>query len=676
MIEGNARWIAYLVISAMLGILVAVRSTKYPRRQDVVKFLIVISAVIPLSVGSLFRRWTGVGHEGANFLDQSLSPAWLELVFATIIVLSYSILRGFRLTSSSGVLLVIAQTALLVLSLFNTRIGDAILTRPGHIVTFLCCVFLLGFLTSRMFVSGTFLSGKNLSRSTLIVLVALALAMSMRIDGLQTPGSWFHVGYFTGVIQTIQNGGILLWDTPSQYGFANMLLASIVPASTAERSFLIFQALAMMLVYVVVLLMMRKTLPTRQWALLGAVFLILLYLTDPAMHGPQPYPSTSAVRFGPSLICLAMFSGLNDLLESRRRRWFVATFLAVACLWSFESAFYTALILSAWVLGHLLNSTDRRPRVFSVAKLLSSWFGSLILFSIAYSLWVFSATGELPSWQYLAIFPREYAKGFGALPTDLFGSIWIFLLAMLCCALPIARSRSREWPTLFASVGALVGWLSYYIGRSHSSNVLNMIPLVFAAVVFAATGVSNESQGNSASDSEVINNLRLLAPVFLVAVGAVIVSTVVSSPQLPTIVSNARPLPLEAIYDPDSESPEELNELLRSIPLQRLPIAYQGNLAMLPRLAPDVAEYFDLEATWLPLPIRLLEPPIPVEIRRVVLDRFSRREKRSGYFIWHKGNSLPGYGEEWLEDLQASFSCTKAGESDNWQVLLCRLHKS
>lgn len=676
MVEGNARWIMYLAVLVVVGLLVAMRRTKSEQPQEAARLVFVTAAILLFAVGSLFRRWGGVGHEGAAYVDQLLNPMWPEATIAAVMILSYSILRGLNLRSLFGALIVILQTALLVTSLFNTRIGDGVLARPRQLVIFLCVVFLIGILVSRILISRRNQSEKTLSRLVFMILIMSTVALSTRIDGLQTYGSWFHVGYFTGVLQTVQSGGILLWDTPSQYGFANMLLASLIPASTPEQSFLYFQALMLSLVYSVVLWVMRRTLPTLVWMSLGAIFLLLLHLTDPALHGPQPFPSTSAVRFGPSLICLAVLSAIKNPLATRSYRRFIPVLLAVACLWSFESAFYTASIVSAWILGHILESTDRKRSSLAVLRLLTTWTALLLALMATYSLWTYLAVSEWPSWQYFAIFPREYAKGFGSLPTDVFGAIWVFFLAMLSCILPISRSRSNEWPTLFASVGALCGWLSYYVGRSHSSNILNMLPLVFAAVVFAMVGMFDCRLRGVSLEVRGAESMRLMAPVFLIVVGAVSVAAVVSNPSLPQTVSRVRPLPFEAIYDPDSAAPDELNQLLRAVNLERLPVAYQGNLAMLPRLAPDVAAQLDLEGTWLPLPIRLLEIPIPVETRRVIVNRFAGRAQRSGYFVWHKGNSLLGYGEEWLNDLQAKFECEAVGASNNWQVFLCQLRNS
>ncbi|MGI9043930.1 MAG: hypothetical protein ACR2GK_07360, partial [Gemmatimonadaceae bacterium] len=52
---------------------------------------------------------------------------------------------------------------------------------------------------------------------------------------------YYHWGFFIGPIEQLRQGGTLLWDTPSQYGFLSILIPALLPGS-AWQSFWFFQS--------------------------------------------------------------------------------------------------------------------------------------------------------------------------------------------------------------------------------------------------------------------------------------------------------------------------------------------------------------------------------------------------------------------------------------------------
>ena len=96
---------------------------------------------------------------------------------------------------------------------------------------------------------GTLVDEKLLRKYSAGLLLTVAVLLSLRIDAVESiSGSYFHVSYFSGVVQTIRSGGMLLWDTPSQYGYLNLVLASWIPVADSRTAFLIFQAFLLIVV--------------------------------------------------------------------------------------------------------------------------------------------------------------------------------------------------------------------------------------------------------------------------------------------------------------------------------------------------------------------------------------------------------------------------------------------
>jgi hypothetical protein len=278
---------------------------------------------------------------------------------------------------------------------------------------------------------------------------------------------------------------------------------------------------------------------------------------------------------------------------------------------------------------------------------------------------------EFPTWKWFYLAAVEFAAGFGQLPTDLWGAGWLILIAILGCLLLVANAIDSEQASGFASVGALLGWLTYYVGRSHSSNIIAMLPLIFVAVAIPMLKhITNYSKCQSPSLHELRKSMSVSLAV-LVVLSGVIVAEVITSPLLPTVVARARPLPLQAVYEPAASFPDSLENLLVSVELKRIPVAYQGHMGMLPRLPNSLKEQLASQDTWLPLPLGLLEQPIPESVRSQMLERRFRRRPTSGYFVWHKSMSELGRAELWLDEISKTHDCRVIAEDVDWQVSEC-----
>jgi hypothetical protein len=96
----------------------------------------------------------------------------------------------------------------------------------------------------------------------------------------------------------------------------------------------------------------------------------------------------------------------------------------------------------------------------------------------------------LPDWRGYYEYATAYTGGFGAIPIDPAGNVWMPFLVF--CSLLVAGlytfKRGVKDPHLPAIVAALAGiWAvsSYFVSRSHPNNIINLTPVYCMAVAIA-----------------------------------------------------------------------------------------------------------------------------------------------------------------------------------------------
>jgi len=198
-----------------------------------------------------------------------------------------------------------------------------------------------------------------------------------------------------------------------------------------------------------------------------------------------------------------------------------------------------------------------------------------------------------------------------------------------------------------------------------------MLPLIFVAMVIPTLKIASNyptRQNHSVPELKKFISIPLAV---IVVLSGVVAAEVMANPLLPAVVARARPIPLQAVYEPAASFPNSLEQLLMSAELKRIPVAYQGYMGMLPQLPDSLRNRVDSEGTWLPLPLGLLEEPIPESVRSEMLERRFKRDPMSGYFIWHKSMSHPGRAELWLAEISKTHDCKVIAEDVDWQVSEC-----
>ncbi len=682
-----SRWFPILFILAVSILLIFEKNLKsiskvhsiFFRIGELLKYifplLLIYSASLPGITGKIVRNRTG-------------------LFFTVLIVLIvlYSqrtqIRHSFKISDFSHRFWVMYPVAIVAASMLTTRTSAILL---GTIKDSLFVSFPI-FVAAFILILNAFryenliktVSRQKVIFSSLCIFI-FSIWFSFRIDSMNNiPGSYFHVGYYSEVVKTLNSGGTLLWDTPSQYGFLNILFLSIFPFEDSRQSVYMGQSILMLLtVTSVIYLFYRLMKSTRFFLLASLFFLLIFFFADPELIGPQPYPSSSAMRFAPSILFLVIL--LMNLLGNRKqnfsyqRLYFpIFTGIYIGALWSAEALLYALSITGFVLFGLLAIWIGEEGFTLRVFLKRFSWFFLWILASLL-GAWLTAAiytllrVGEFPDLQMHIMFASKYSQGFGSVPLQIANPAWIIGLVIslaLFVFLKSSRIENNQSVTISISalVGGLTGWLTYYLGRAVPDNFIAEYPLVvfcLLVLVYISYYLLDGSKGATVLKL----NTWAIAATFI---GIILASTVSQPRFIGTVLS------IQSLNNPVAASTVQANtkmvDLLSEIPVNsKESLVFEGWAGALPGLPDNLKNRLDTNKVWLPSPLGLLEDPIPFEIRSQTLNRFVNRNLSSGYLVSANKESFPERHTQLLSFLKTKYECKTVGSNDEYTLDFCRI---
>ena len=318
-----------------------------------------------------------------------------------------------------------------------------------------------------------------------IPLAVLVIAAGLKAMVLNALKDTHHWGYYLGPVHSVMEGGQLLWDTPSQYGFLSILTivatAKAFSIQAMDSMCLVVAAFELAAIIVTFCLFRFRL---RLGTLFSAAAAALVHLCFPgwilSLAGPIAYPSTSALRFLPSFISLLAF---EYAVRTRRPLyvWSSGLLLSIACLWSPESCLYTVGPVSLFVAFSFLISPSISFFASTPIRICMLAVGMMGFFLGAYTL-AYSNVIDIEGFYEYA---RSYTNDFGLLPVTL--DAWTgFLVTLLAIFYFCAReqfSRGLEGATQGVIFFAYAMTLSsYFVARSHYQNILNITPWLLSAL--------------------------------------------------------------------------------------------------------------------------------------------------------------------------------------------------
>ena len=292
----------------------------------------------------------------------------------------------------------------------------------------------------------------------------------------------FHYSWYLGPINSIINGGVLLKDTVSQYGFLNLeiikFFSNLINLKT-ELTLVIFIVFFLVIFFFLFYrnLLNELNLP-RFFLIIFISFLVFANFSFSGVNGATFIPSSSVFRFLPSII---FFLYLNKFELSKINKIenliFLNFFLLISLLWSFESFVFT-IFSSFGSLFFCLFFNFKQSKIFFKKKF---FFFIFINFLV---LVLFSYNKEI-------LFFYEYSFNFISSSSAIQFSMNSYELVFFSffCFIYLIWRDSLEFKDLEITFKNTVWFLlsisisTYFLIRSHPNNLFNILPFLTFCII-------------------------------------------------------------------------------------------------------------------------------------------------------------------------------------------------
>ncbi len=508
--------------------------------------------------------------------------------------------------------------------------------------------------------------------------LAVFATVSFRQDFFGEIGSRHHWSFFVGPAELVRQGGWLLWDVPSQYGFLSTLAIAAMPFRSVWTSMYVLDAV-LIFASASILYFTLRALRLGRFSLLvsGTATLVCVFLMPgayPGLTGPQYFPSVGALRFiwVESILLVLLLDYAN-----RRRRSVIATAVAgslvwiAGVLWSAESAIYVSVIWlpSLFALTLLrddgatvrerLRSLTRQRNLLALGMPLIFLLVAVVSIQLTYTI----ALGHGPDYFAYYEFGLSYGRGFGVYPIYALGAVWMLVLAFAVCASAVVtaiasrRAAFRALPILYASTATVWVTASYFVSRSADSNVTNVFTPLWLALAIVLFALGREG---SLEAEEWRVRLALSAPLVVA-----ITLTLGNQLGMQALIQKLRGgysanIPgLMATFPPNAVA-----LLDRAGVTSRSPLVYDGDTVApeWPGAGPDSVP----GPLWLPANPTIMLTVIPEARKLTYFSRFTARRPMPGWYLRARSPTNT------CENLDPQFVTGRSYETDDFDLSWCR----
>jgi len=463
-----------------------------------------------------------------------------------------------------------------------------------------------------------------LSRAITVAIIAAFVLESLRVDRLEPVKFFHHWGVYVGSLQQMRQGGWLLWDTPAQYGFLNMMFLWLLPFRSFWSSLYLANSFFIGLEGICLFFFLWRTWPTLQGSLAAfSLVFFPIYLLTGGMEtgiGPSSMPSSGGFRFIWVVVTVAYLSLMDSkktgsFLKSHGINVTVNAVFVVSMLWSAESFFYCGLAWLAFFWGKWL--TENEPRVVIIKQIMSK-VGSLLfvvaLISVGYKV----TFGHFPDWFMFVEYVFGFGTGFGSRPMKFPGPGLCFLYFPFILAVVLSgwvRTLRSSLGPILAAFSAFWGCATYYVVRGLPECAVDIVPVLLLAGVGIIHSVERFPNIKS-------HLLLWFSPLCF----SLCLCIFLCKPLLPSYLkglSHASFFNVERVIPPVSEETRTLLQHIPDIDMARI-VSWQDN-----NLPGRMGDHL-LENTWLPLAPLALAGPL--------------RNERKGVFFQRRLSNLSGCG--------------------------------
>tara|TARA_A100001234_G_scaffold220756_2_gene234500 strand:- start:4168 stop:6741 length:2574 start_codon:yes stop_codon:yes gene_type:complete len=456
-----------------------------------------------------------------------------------------------------------------------------------------------------------------------IVVLVISYAFAFRTDYIFLEEQGFHISYFIAPIvnQISDTGFRLLNDAPSQYGFLNLLIPSIINFKSGLNSFHIFQSSLLLLTLVIVFITIIKSKIKINKLFFFIFFSILLFLSDPYLIGPNPYPSSSVVRFFPvylMILFVSIYSFDPFTKLSINKIILLGFILGITFLWSIEVFFYASFPFVIYFIFELTSNYNKDKTILGLKNaikiiivLSTVVLSILIVYKKMYSL------GSVSLWMhYMHVF--GYGKGYATVSLTPLTSALVLIIPLFI--LILNKSKINDFRIIFY-IFLIFGMLSYFFGRAVPNNILALWPIYFLILGLLTSKFDNKS-----------NNFLLIPIIIIISICQLSIykkaDHITYSKLNPSFVIDHKKIPPYTLYAKDFT--DGLKEFSKSIPSNKKVSAitfgdFNKNL-----IRTDGNDIF------LPSPWLLLASPLKIEHAKKILRSSERFKNSDGYIIYDK----------------------------------------
>ena len=492
----------------------------------------------------------------------------------------------------------------------------------------------------------------------LVLTVGIFSFLSFRIDSLFIPGSEYHWEYFVGPIKTVRSGGWLLFNTPSQYGFLNIILASLIPVDSSWQALYLFQGVILFLTSLIVVIVLFKA-SINNWILKSFIVTLTtgsFFFADPNWIGPLPFPSSSVTRF----FCCYMMIFITLVLDTySKKKQLLGAVYCLGILWSAESAFYCSSIYLFAITADSLRLGEVRAIGLRLQEHLKAFFISLFVLLTFILLLYQIKLGHWPNFFGYFEYVIGYASGYGYVPFELNGPgnfILFLFIGIGIVALKSIVQRNDNAITFGAMCGAIWAVGSYYLGRPVPQNITALFPLM----IFCSLLGIFLAQRNHYKKS--VNFLIVVSvPLyFLVLATYYSYSWIQQVPKIRSFSANIEShLPIAT---------KELEDLINEIDsTEGIPRIFFGDGAVEPRLLKFINQK---EVVWTPVPLQLLMPPISNDRREKMIKQYVCKINFPKVIMVHQYGAISQDLPQFLRILTQYFEIERQESKTEYEVFL------
>lgn len=329
----------------------------------------------------------------------------------------------------------------------------------------------------------------------ILVLMLCGLASVLLTGNYATPSGlvalWHHWSVYVASAEALLSGAVPFRDYPIQYGMGPMLAVSALCREecwtgtyVATAAISLFYLLAM--AGCVLQLTVQASRGVAVLALVAMGCTILLWTGyPPDFLGPLATPSVHGMRFLPLAVLLLVILWA----EARGVRPDLAGHVLwmSGLVWSPEAAFFVTAVWWPYLTLRRAQAmgVDRVPAII-VVVLRQVGVASLVL-AVGIGVLVVLFRAAFGDWPSLDGFTTYLRNPPGVLPANLKGPIWIWLAAVGIGGFALCHANAQRRRMVFACLMGLLSVGSYYLGRSHDNNILNLLPFVVLVLTAAMT---------------------------------------------------------------------------------------------------------------------------------------------------------------------------------------------